>query len=143
MATETWVEVGDKKSIQYLENWIKEGAKVTCMGICYVALAQGGFSYMGMTFRARHPEQGDHVVVICGHNCRTWGTTKGRAEMAHGDKADAGTRDPVPSVIAPWHQLCVWMPCTNGWKPRMSKELNALVEKTTTEYAEEPSKKKK
>lgn len=127
MTKKNWVEQADRQSIAWLASWLDDGAVISYMGANYVAFAQGGFSYMGALFRARHPEHGDHVVLLCGVNCRAWGTSSGRAEMAHGDKANAGTRDPVPSVMAPWHQLCVWMPITNGWEFRHSPPLEKLI----------------
>lgn len=124
--TKKWVAVADKKSIERLNAWIDEGAVISDMGDCYVSLDAGGFSYMGATFRVRHPEIGDHVAILSGNNCRYWGTTEGRAEMAHGDKANAGSRDPAPGMLAPWHKLCVWTPVSNGWTPRQSKSLADL-----------------
>lgn len=123
----TWIEVGDSETAKTLQRWHAEGAKITDFGVCYVSLAEGGFSYMGNMLRLDHPEKGLHVAVLNGNNCRLWGTERGRMEMPHGGAADAGARDPAPGVMAPWHKLCVWAPVTNGWKPRKCVEFDRLM----------------
>lgn len=107
--------------------WHAEGAKFYSFGVQYVALGDGGFSYMGDVLRVHHPEAGLFVAILNGHNCRVWGTEHGRLEMAHGGKAAAGSRDPAPGVLAPWHQLCELSPVTNGWTPRKCEEFDALL----------------
>jgi hypothetical protein len=124
-----WVETADTACANLMIKWIDEGAKLTYMGNMYVALAEGGFSYMGDVLRAHHPDKGLFVVILNGHNCRSWGTDHGRLEMPHGSKADAGVRDPAPGVMAPWHKLCELVLITNNWKPRKCAAFDNLMEK--------------
>lgn len=126
VAVSDW-ERADTLCAERLQQWHREGAKFYYFGVQYVALSDGGFSYMGDVLRVHHPDAGLFVAILNGHNCRVWGTDRGRMEMPHGSKATAGSRDPAPGVLAPWHQLCELAAVTNGWTPRACKAFDDLL----------------
>jgi hypothetical protein len=109
-------------SIAALRKLRDEGATVHDLGVCILALGSGAFQYRGHLFRVLDPKRGECAALLGGENCRLWGATSGRLEIAHGTP-DTSRYDPAPGLYAPWSQVCLFVEVTNGWKPDCAAEI--------------------
>jgi hypothetical protein len=107
----------DRMSIDNLRKMVDGGdSQIFDLGPILLSLGNGNFTYRGYGFRVQSKTFGECVVLIGGQNCRYWGTTKGRLEIAHGTP-DTSRYDPAPGLMAPWNQVALFVPITNGWDP--------------------------